>query len=198
MVRCNLVRNQTALLVVDVQEKLFSVVDRGPEVLANMLKVIKGFQILHIPIFVSEQYPKGLGSTVSPLKTALGDHYQPWEKTTFSCMDDFKLRKHLQDLPYRQWILIGIEAHVCVLQTGKGLLRAGKEVVVLNDAMTSRSIYDFSTAIAEMRDEGFRISCTETVLFELIHDSQSPEFKQISQLVKVCCDCQASSPCCLS
>jgi nicotinamidase-related amidase len=71
-----------------------------------------------------------------------------------------------------------------VLQTAKDLLQAGCEVVVLNDAITSRSIYDFSTAIAEMRDCGIRISSCETVLFELLKNSEAPEFKKISQLVK--------------
>lgn len=76
------------------------------------------------------------------------------------------------------------------MQTVKGLLRAGKQVVVLNDAITSRSIYDFSTAIAEMRDAGARISCAETVLFELIKDSKHSEFKSVSDLIKIRCDCE--------
>jgi nicotinamidase-related amidase len=99
-------------------------------------------------------------------------------------LNDPELNKYLLALPVQQWVLIGIEAHVCVLQTAKDLLRENKQVVVLNDAISSRSIYDFATAIAEMRDCGVRISSAETILFELLKDSKAEEFKQISHLVK--------------
>lgn len=184
-----LVKLQTALLLVDVQEKIFSLVDHGTELLASLLQLIKGFQILQIPIIISEQYPEGLGETIWPIKNLLGEKYQPWLKTTFSCMDDHAFSRLVQAMPFQQWIIVGIEAHVCVLQTAKGLMRAGKEVIVLNDAISSRSIFDFSTAIAEMRDEGIRISCVETVLFELLKDSRAPEFKAMSQLIKASCGC---------
>jgi len=177
-------RHHTGLLVIDVQEKLFPYVENSCHVMQAMQKVIRGFQILGLPIYVSEQYPKGLGSTVATLKGILGDqqHYQT--KTVFSCLDDAGVKKALLSAPINQWILIGIEAHVCVLQTAKDLLALGKQVVVLNDAISSRSIFDYSTAIAELRDCGARITSTETVLFELLRDSKVAEFKEISQLIK--------------
>lgn len=177
-------RNKTALFVIDVQDKLFSQVERSCEVMLTIQKVIKGFQILKLPIFVSEQYPKGLGSTIATLKTTLSDDQEFLSKTTFSCSKDPIIREKILSLKAEQWVLVGIEAHVCVLQTAKDLLKMGKEVVVLNDAITSRSLYDFSTAIAEMRDCGSRISSSETVLFELLADSKTTEFKEISQLIK--------------
>jgi nicotinamidase-related amidase len=179
-----LTRGQTALLVIDVQEKLFPFVERPCEVMENIQKVVKGFQILDIPIFVTEQYPQGLGSTVPSLKGCLKDVQNYFIKTAFSCLDDPQIKKTLLAAPYIQWVLAGVEAHVCVLQTAKDLLISRRQVVVLNDAISSRSIYDFSTAIAEMRDCGARISSTETVLFELLRDSQAAEFKEISQLIK--------------
>jgi nicotinamidase-related amidase len=179
--------SQTALLIVDMQEKIFATVDRGPEVLNTLCKLVKGFQILGLPIFLSEQYPQGLGPTVDPLKTQLGSAYHPWMKSTFSCVDDPPFFNCMISLPYQQWVVVGIEAHICVLQTVKGLLNAGKQVAVPNDAITSRSIYDFSTAIAEMRDTGARITCAETLLFELLRDSKHPKFKSISNLIKTCC-----------
>lgn len=181
--------SEAALLIIDMQEKLFPAVDRGLDILNTLCKVIKGFQILSLPIIVSEQYPQGLGSTIEPLQKSLGSFYNPWVKSTFSCMDDPKLSDFVLSSHRRQWIVAGIEAHICVLQTVKGLLSAGKEVVVLNDAITSRSIYDFSTSIAEMRDAGARISCAETVLFELLKDSKHPQFKAISNLIKASCPC---------
>lgn len=180
----NLSKQDTALLIVDMQDKVFAAVDRGREVMQTILKVIKGFQIFNLPIYLSEQYPEGLGQTLLPLRTLLGNAYKPWTKTTFSCMEDANFRQNFSHAPIEKWVLVGIEAHICVLQTAKGLIKAEKKVVVLNDGITSRSIYDFSTAIAEMRDAGVRISSCETVLFELMHDSNASEFKQISQLIK--------------
>lgn len=180
----SLERKSTALLVIDVQDKLFNQVERSCEVMLTIQKVIKGFQILNLPILVSEQYPKGLGSTIATLKAILQDDQEFLSKTTFSCVRDPSIKEKINKLKADQWILVGLEAHVCVLQTAKDLLKMGKEVVVLNDAISSRSLYDFSTAIAELRDCGARISSAETVLFELLGDSQSNEFKEMSQLIK--------------
>jgi nicotinamidase-related amidase len=184
--------SQTVLLIVDMQEKIFATVDRGSDILNTLCKLVKGFQILSLPILQSEQYPQGLGPTVPSLKNILGQSYHPWVKSTFSCLDDPDFFNCVISLPYQQWVVTGIEAHICVLQTVKGLLKAGKQVVVPNDTITSRSIYDFSTAIAEMRDAGARISCAETILFELLKDSKHPQFKSISNLIKTCCDCPSS------
>jgi len=177
-------REQCGLLLIDVQEKLFPYVENSCHVMLTIQKAVQGFQILKLPIFATEQYPQGLGHTVGPLKGLLGKEQQFFSKTAFSCMDDPHFKEMVGQHAVQQWILIGIEAHVCVLQTAKDLLAAGRQVVVLNDAISSRSIYDFSTAIAEMRDCGARISSTETVLFELLRDSKASEFKEISQLIK--------------
>lgn len=177
-------REHTALLVIDVQERLFPYVENQCEVMQNIQKAVKGFQILSLPIFVTEQYPQGLGATVTPLKSCFKDMQHYFVKTAFSCLDDTQIKKTVMNSPYTQWVLVGIEAHVCVLQTAKDLLAENKQVIVLNDAISSRSVYDFSTAIAEMRDCGARISSTETILFELLRDSQASEFKEISQLIK--------------
>lgn len=177
-------RDKTGLLIIDVQEKMVNQVERPCEMLLEIHKLIQGFHILKLPIVVSEQVPDKLGPTVEGIKKTLNGQTTYLSKTTFSCMDDPEIRKHLLRLPIQQWVIVGLEAHICVLQTAKALLAAGKQVTVLNDAISSRSIYDFSTAIAEMRDCGARISSTETVLFELLRDSRAPEFKQISQLVR--------------
>lgn len=184
MVNKKLVRANVGLLVVDVQEKLFPYVENSCHVMQSMQKIIRGFQILKLPIIVSEQYPQGLGHTVASLKGLLGQDTSILTKTTFSCMDDALIKSTLLQLPISQWVIIGIEAHVCVLQTARDLLEHDKQVVVLNDAISSRSIYDFSTAIAELRDSGVRISSTETILFELLRDSKAAEFKEISELIK--------------
>jgi nicotinamidase-related amidase len=174
----------TGLIVIDVQEKLIRLVDRHTEVLHSILKVIKGFQILNIPILTTEQYPQGLGHTVPAIQSYLSPQQKYFPKTTFSCLGDAFIKEYLLSLPIENWVLVGIEAHVCVLQTAIDLMNAKKRVVILNDAITSRSIFDYSTAIAEMRDAGVRITSSETILFELLKDSKREEFKAISQLIK--------------
>lgn len=177
-------RKRTGLLVIDVQDRLFSLVERQCDVTHAIELTIKGANILNLPIIVTEQYPEKMGRTIEILRNALGDRYQPVGKRTFSCLAEEGLNKQVLDLPVDYWILVGIEAHVCILQTAKALLKAGKEVIILNDAISARSIYDYSTAIAELRDCGARISSVETILFELLQDSRLPEFKEISQLIK--------------
>ncbi len=194
----NLSREKAGVLLIDVQERLYPYMENGCHVMAAMVKVLQGTRILGLPVFATEQYPKGLGSTVPPLREALGNSQRYLSKTTFSCMGDEGIKELLLNSGINQWILLGIEAHVCVLQTAKGLLKHNMQVVVLNDAVSSRSIYDLSTGIAEMRDCGARISSTETVLFELLVHSKVAEFKEISQLIKSQnepCGCMGNSPC---
>ncbi len=169
------------------QESIMSKVERSCDIALNALKVINGARILQMPIITSEQYPEGLGKTIPAISGALTT--PPIAKTSFSCMGSDELKRAL-DRP--NWIIVGIEAHVCVLQTAKDLFEAGHNPIVLNDAISSRSIFDYSTAIAEMRDLGIRVSSVETVLFELIQDSKHESFKQISSLVK----CAENSFCC--
>lgn len=194
MVQFSLRKEKTGLLIVDVQEKLFPKVENSYDVLCKMSQVIRAFQIFGCPIIVSEQYPEGLGPTILPIKQLLDKEQSFFAKTTFSCLKNPKISQRILSAEIDYWILIGIEAHICVLQTAKDLLLAEKNVVVLNDAISARSIFDYSSAIAEMRDNGVRISTTETILFELLEHSKTPEFKEISELVK--CPAQKSSSCC--
>jgi len=177
-------KEKTGLLVIDVQDRLFPLVERQRETLMSIQKVIKGFQALNIAIEATEQYPEKMGGTVEPIRALLSDEQCYFSKTTFSCCADSSVKEHLLSLPITQWVIVGIEAHVCVLQTARDLLMCDREVVVLNDAISSRSIFDYSTAIAEMRDMGIRVSSVETVLFELMRDSKVPEFKAVSALIK--------------
>jgi nicotinamidase-related amidase len=177
-------RKRTGMLVVDVQDKLLNAVERRCDLLGAIRKLVKGVQILGVPVVVSEQYPEGLGGTEKRLKECLGEHQAYFGKTVFSAWGDPAIEKAMRALQCDQWIVVGIEAHVCILQTVRVLLQQQYAVVVPNDCISSRSIYDYSTAIAEMRDLGARISSAETVIFELVHDARAPEFKQISQLIQ--------------
>lgn len=184
MKKSGLDKDRAQLLIIDVQEKLFPLVEHPSEILEKIIKLIKGVQIFKLPIWVSEQYPKGLGKTIERVQQEVGKDARYFSKTSFSCVNDENFLKALEQCDKKQWILAGIEAHVCILQTARSLIERGFEVIVVNDAISARSIYDFSTAIAELRDLGVRITSTETVLFDLVSDSNKPEFKKLIELVK--------------
>lgn len=177
-------REASGLLVIDVQEKLFPHIDRSDAILLAMKKAIRGFQIFQRPIFASEQYPQGLGRTIPALQELLGAEQNYRDKISFSCCGDEVFRQRLDTLGVRDWVIVGLEAHICVLQTAKDLFDLGFGVTVLQDAIGSRSSQESAIAVEEMRAEGIRISSVETVLFELLRHSQAAEFKEISQLVK--------------
>lgn len=166
---------ETGLLVIDIQERIFPALDRGHQVVNQMVKAIKGAHILGLPLVVSEHVSEKLGPTLSIVQQALGD-FTPFAKSTFSAA------AAVTDLP--TWILCGVETQVCVLQTAKELIARGTGVVILADAVTSRSVYDLSIGIAEARDVGARITCVETVLTEMVGDAAHPAFKEILQVIK--------------
>lgn len=173
----------SGLWIIDVQEKLYPKIDRSCEILESICFFLEVAKVLELPIVVTEQYPKGLGKTVRPILERLPSGQQIWSKTTFSGYLDPTIRRSVAPLS-ESWILVGIEAHICVLQTAKDLLADGKQVIVLNDAISSRSLFDFSTAIAEMKEAGARISSSETMVYEMVKDAASPKFKKILPLVK--------------
>lgn len=167
---------KAALAVIDVQEKLYPLVEHACPMLEKIQTMIKGCTLVGVPTFITEQYPKGLGATIKAISDLVPKENILPSKTLFS---------GAEILPdYQHWIIVGIEAHVCVQQTVYDLVKQGKEVVVINDAISSRSIYDFATAIAEIRDYGARVTSVECALFELFHDAKHPNFKELSNLIK--------------
>lgn len=178
-------RRRAGLLVIDVQDALVAQVDHACEAVQAICCMIRGCDVFKMPLCVTEQYPKGLGATTYAVKASWGEQEPPiFTKTSFSALADEAARSHILSTPVDQWILVGLEAHICILQTAKDLLRAGRQVIVLNDAISSRSIFDFSTAIAELRDLKIRVTSVEAALFELLGDASVPEFKAISQLIR--------------
>jgi nicotinamidase-related amidase len=132
---------------------------------------------------VTEQYPKGLGPTVTEIKDSL-QPYAPIEKITFSCCGEKSFLDAASGTGKNQIILVGMETHVCVLQTCIDLLQAGHVVHVVSDAVCSRSFENYRTALEYMRDAGAVITCTETVLFQLLERAGSDEFRAISKRIK--------------
>ena len=178
-----ILREETAAVVVDIQEKLLPHIHEGDIMLANCLKLIEGLKILSIPVMVTQQYSRGLGSTV-PAIVQMFLSFSHIEKISFSCLGEEAFNKEIAHLGKSNIILIGIEAHVCVLQTCLDLLEAGKCAVVVEDCISSRKQNDKHIAVERMRQEGARITTMESLLFELTRVAGDDTFKRISGIVK--------------
>jgi nicotinamidase-related amidase len=176
-------RGRSILVVVDVQEAFRPVVVDFEHVATNVATLVQGARVLGIPVLVSEQYPKGLGRTVPEVSRHL-DGIEPIEKLCFSAAEDAEFAKRLSTSGRQQILLSGIESHVCVNQTADDLLRAGREVHVAQDAVSSRTEENRALGLHKMERAGAVITSVETALFELLRAAGTPEFKEIQKLVK--------------
>ena len=176
-------RNNSALVIVDIQEKLSTIMKDRDVLLENVSKLIKGCRILNVPVFYTEQYPKGLGRTEKVLVDLLAD-LKPVEKIRFSVCNEIALMRPIKEKSVQQIILAGIETHVCILQSALDFLHQGYQVHIPADAAFSRKEADRQTALNRLAREGVIITSTEAALFELMAVAGSEEFKQISKLVK--------------
>lgn len=176
-------KENTALLIIDLQEKILSAIDCANEIINNNIKLIKGCQVLNVPIIISEQYPKGLGKTAAPIVELL-DNVAPIEKKEFSCLENFEIKSKLKALGRRNIIVCGIEAHVCVQQTVLDLMDEDLKPIIITNCIASRFKQDKKIAIKRMQDYGADFTTLEGILFELLVSANVPEFKQISTIVK--------------
>ncbi len=176
-------KEDAVLLIVDIQERLAAIMKEKDKVVKNCQHLIELAKMLEIPVVVTEQYPKGLGRTIPQLQTVIPD-YKPIEKTAFNCCGEPAFVTEIKKLGKKQIIMTGMETHICVLQTTLGLLQEGFTVHVVQDAICSRTKENWKTGIAFMRDAGAAITCTETVLFQVLKVAGTEEFKKISQRIK--------------
>ena len=178
-----LLRDSTALLLIDVQERILDVMLKKDNLIENCIKLIKGFKVLNLPVFFTEQYPKGLGPTTHFLQKEL-EGLNPIQKTSFSCIGAGNLFQRLKDNNIKQVVIAGIESHVCVQQTVLDLLANNFQVDVCADAVSSRKETDLNIALERMRNNNVEITSVESVLFELLQESRTEEFKKISAIIK--------------
>jgi len=171
------------LLVIDVQSRLLPVMREPQILLENLIKAVKGFQLLEIPILLTEQYPKGLGPTVPQLNTLLSS-LKPIEKNSFSCCNEEKFLTNLSNLKRRQVVVCGIEAHICVCQTCLDLKNRGYEVFLLTDAIASRKSSDRELTLRVLEKEGINLTGVEMALFTLLKTIRHPKFKEIASIIK--------------
>ena len=171
------------LVVVDVQGKLAQLMYGREELFKHIEILIKAAKILAIPIVWCQQVPQALGETVPEIAQLLSDN-EPVNKSSFSCCGQGQFNSKLESLNRRQVLLCGIEAHVCIYQTAVDLHRAGYDVSVIADAVSSRTLENKQIALERIKAEGVNISSTEMALFELLGTAEHPQFKQIAKLVK--------------
>lgn len=170
------------LLIIDVQEKLVNML-KDKEVSESAAKIAKAAGILNIPSIITEQYPKGLGSTIDKIKLALPDANYI-EKTHFSALKEEGFKELLKTKKRNQIIILGIETHICVLQTAFDLLNNGYEVFVVANACGSRTEENKIAALKRLRHYGAQTVTLEMVLFELLKSSKHPNFKEVQALIK--------------
>lgn len=173
-------KEESLLLLVDVQEKLVPAVLHSDAFIARCEWVLKLANKMKVPILTSEQYPQGLGSTVEQLRSYYGEN-ECIEKVHFSCMQQPDYVQRLNRFKKNQLIVIGIEAHVCVLQTAMEMKGAGFDVFVVVDAVSSRNELDLKYGLKRMKQEGIHLITAEMVFFEWIRHAGTPEFKALSK-----------------
>jgi nicotinamidase-related amidase len=172
----------SALVVIDVQEKLMNVMPRRAELVGAIQKLVGAARVLKLPTLVTAQYTKGLGPVCAEIAEAMPG-IGTIEKLAFSCCGSEEFMRAVKDLSRQRIILCGIEAHVCVQQTAIDLMK-DYFVYVVADAIGSRHEIDYAVAVERMRDCGAVITTVESAVFELLREAGTGPFKQILPLFK--------------
>ena len=167
----------STLVVIDIQERLAAVMPARASVVRATGILLEVAARLNIPVLVTEQYPKGLGSTVAEVAAKLPEGSMRVEKTCFSACATLPLTRP-------QVVLTGMEAHVCVLQTALELAAAGREVFVVGDAVSSRTEANYSNALARLQTAGIVVTNTESLVFEWLRDAAHEHFQAVLKLIR--------------
>lgn len=177
-------RNESALIVVDIQERLAPAMhDGGEEAIHNSGVLMQGAAWLGIPVLVSEQYPRGLLHTVPALKELMGNDIPAIEKTEFACPRNASFMEKFQATGRKQAIVTGMEAHICVLQTAMQLIEQDVDVFVVADAVASRTRASMDHAFTRIDRAGGAIVTTEMVIFEWLEKAGTDDFKALQKLI---------------
>lgn len=174
---------ETALVLVDVQGKLANIMHDSSELLGNIERLVKGAQILGVPVIWLEQYPQGLGPTAEVISQHLTEQ-DPIGKVAFSGFNHEAFQAELSKLNPSTFLIAGIESHICVYQTSKELLAAGHAVEVVTDCVSSRTERNSRLGVRKIVSLGAKETSVEMVLFELMATAKHPNFKEISNLIK--------------
>jgi isochorismate hydrolase len=183
LMKVELLSERVGLLVIDYQTRLSAAMK--PDILSQCVKnsfnLLSLSQLVDIPIITTEQYPQGLGHTLGSLSQDMGT---PWAKTHFSVYGDPEIRLHIEETQRTQWVIVGMEAHICVYQSVRDLLDAGHHVWVPRDAVLSRQKSDWQTGLELMSAAGACISSTEAVMFDILKEGRGDAFKAVSRMIR--------------
>ena len=177
--------NNCLLVIIDIQQRLVAAMpsDIVAEVIKKNQLLLIAAKALAMPVIVTEQYPKGLGSIVAELKDQFNADTTIIEKTSFSCTNVTEFSQKVDNSKRKKIILTGMEAHICVLQTALALQAQNFQVYVVEDAVCSRSQFNQNNAIQRLRDAGVIMTNVESVIFEWLGDARHPKFKELSKLI---------------
>lgn len=176
-------KHRTALVVIDIQERFRDLIHGQDQLIKGTSRLVRAFRELDMPVVLTEHYSRGLGVTMAEIRTLL-DGVQPIEKIAFSCDGDPGFRKALDALNRDQLILCGIEAHVCVYQTARDLMDRGKQVAIAADAVSARHAADREIGLRHMQRIGVQVMNTDMILFEILREAQTDDFKAIQPILK--------------
>lgn len=174
---------KTAIVLIDIQGKLAKIAHESDNLFRNVEILIKGANILDIPIIWTEQLPEKLGATTEQI-SALLTNQKPIVKNEFSCVKNVGFSYLLQKEEYNHFLLCGIETHVCVYQTAKDLLDIGHEVEIIADAVSSRTELNRNIGIEKITSLGGKITSVEMLLFEAQEIAVGEKFRKLIKIVK--------------
>jgi nicotinamidase-related amidase len=177
-------QHSTGLVVIDIQDKLRPAIASFDAVITEAVRLVRAFGILRMPVIATEQYPKGLGSTVKPIVDALPPQTAPLVKNCFSCCGAEEFIDRLERTGITTLVLCGVETHVCIYQTALDLIARGHTVIAIANAMASRREPDHATALRRIELSGGIIMTVEMLLFDLLRTADAPDFREIHKLVK--------------
>lgn len=175
--------SESCLIVIDMQERLVPAMQAPARTIKNAAILMKAADRLDVPILLTEQYSKGLGPTVRDLAT-ISNKAQVVQKIHFSCMQEPEFADAFRKLGRKQAIIAGMEAHICVMQTGVQLMDEGYEIFVVTDATSSRTLESEKACLDRLGSAGAGIVTTEMVVFEWLGEAGTPAFKELLPLIK--------------
>lgn len=178
-----LIVTNSILLVVDIQERLFPHLCQKEDFLKNAVAMIKGAQILEVPILITEHAADKIGKTIPEIKNLI-PNVSPIAKVSFSCCGEPSFIAALGTYERRQILLAGIESHICVYQTARDLVNMGYDVYAVADAVSARTLQNKEIGLECIKGMGGSITSVETALFELLQIAKGEKFKEILELVK--------------
>lgn len=173
----------TCCIAVDYQEKILPAMHEKEALLADSVILLKGLRVLGVPMLLTTQYARGLGSNLPEIREAMGNP-EELDKTTFSVYETPAAAEAVRALGKKTVLLCGIEAHICVLQTAIDLKAAGYQPVMVADCVSSRKAADKELGLRRAEQEGILLTSREAILFELTRKAGGDVFRQISALIK--------------